>query len=371
MEIDKNIPGHFICPISFEVFTDPVLCSVDGQTYERSAIEDWIKIKKLSPFTKQPIQLNNLTPNRILLDIVNEWKTKSSCLSDKIDKISNSEKIRKNHLDEILNIQKTIDGIKFNCLIEDDDKDIIYIRLKQWINTYYIQNMKIQDGKKSFVTHDGSTTFTNKLYTNQNRLTLYCIAKNITPLNFVEFAKLSKFIKQDIKFQELIIKNLEYKYINNSTSNQYRLTYGSNMCMWFNMDHPYIQHWLDILQNLKVFILERAYKNHKITESSYLKKFNELGLSSNELLDIYLSKYDKKEKLIIDTVIMEYSSLIVSLPTYDLILYTNMKIFDDECFIVYPEILSRLDELQLKIEEHRQQILLLTLKEDLFKNLLN
>jgi hypothetical protein len=65
--------------------TDPVLAT-DGFTYERSAIEQWLRDHTTSPMTRQPMRANTLTPNRNLKDSIARWmagetkteKTKSS-----------------------------------------------------------------------------------------------------------------------------------------------------------------------------------------------------------------------------------------------------------------------------------------------------
>jgi hypothetical protein len=54
---------HFICPITQEVMTDPVIGS-DGITYERSAIEAWFAAgHATSPLTRQPMASRSLVPN--------------------------------------------------------------------------------------------------------------------------------------------------------------------------------------------------------------------------------------------------------------------------------------------------------------------
>eukprot|EP01117_Protostelium_nocturnum_P013709 TRINITY_DN5144_c0_g1_i2.p1 TRINITY_DN5144_c0_g1~~TRINITY_DN5144_c0_g1_i2.p1 ORF type:complete len:411 (+),score=88.91 TRINITY_DN5144_c0_g1_i2:43-1275(+) len=43
LEKDKEIPNPLLCPITQEIMNDPVMAS-DGHTYERSAIEEWIRV---------------------------------------------------------------------------------------------------------------------------------------------------------------------------------------------------------------------------------------------------------------------------------------------------------------------------------------
>jgi|TARA_R110000851_G_scaffold332317_1_gene508083 hypothetical protein len=61
--IEKAIDGKLTCPITYELFEDPVFCAGDGQTYERSAIEEWFKENRTSPLTKSPMQSTEIYPN--------------------------------------------------------------------------------------------------------------------------------------------------------------------------------------------------------------------------------------------------------------------------------------------------------------------
>lgn len=63
--LDKEtaFDSHLTCPITHELFVDPVFCAGDGQTYERSAIERWIKNKKTSPINNLPLNSTKIYPN--------------------------------------------------------------------------------------------------------------------------------------------------------------------------------------------------------------------------------------------------------------------------------------------------------------------
>jgi len=66
-------PDAFICPISFELMVDPVMCS-DGHTYERDAIEDWLSSHNTSPKTNEELQTSALFPNHNLRAAIEEWQ---------------------------------------------------------------------------------------------------------------------------------------------------------------------------------------------------------------------------------------------------------------------------------------------------------
>lgn len=56
------------CPITHNLLTelnDPVI-DIDGYTYERSAIESWLRDNGTSPITRKPMQISDLRPNRAL-----------------------------------------------------------------------------------------------------------------------------------------------------------------------------------------------------------------------------------------------------------------------------------------------------------------
>lgn len=67
------------CPITFEIMKDPVLAS-DGHTYEREAIERWIKEKKTSPVTRQPMTSATLTPNYSIKHLIAQFAEMDSNL---------------------------------------------------------------------------------------------------------------------------------------------------------------------------------------------------------------------------------------------------------------------------------------------------
>jgi len=52
---------------------DPVIAA-DGYTYERSAIEAWLRKKQSSPMTNAPLEHLNLIPNHSLRSTIMESK---------------------------------------------------------------------------------------------------------------------------------------------------------------------------------------------------------------------------------------------------------------------------------------------------------
>ncbi|KAL5723951.1 non-specific serine/threonine protein kinase [Ranunculus cassubicifolius] len=66
-------PNHFICPLLQKVMEDPCVAA-DGYTYDRKAIEGWLKKKLTSPKTSLPFANDYLIPNHSLLLAIREWE---------------------------------------------------------------------------------------------------------------------------------------------------------------------------------------------------------------------------------------------------------------------------------------------------------
>ena len=63
-------PESYLCPITHKLFRDPVI-TVSGVSYEKEAIEEWIKTSGSDPFSREPI--TGLIPNRALQSSVEEF----------------------------------------------------------------------------------------------------------------------------------------------------------------------------------------------------------------------------------------------------------------------------------------------------------
>ncbi|XP_065875187.1 U-box domain-containing protein 26-like [Euphorbia lathyris] len=72
-EGEMSIPHLFICPISLDLFKDPVtLCT--GQTYDRSSIQKWISSGNFTcPVTMLKLHDLTMVPNHTLHHLINQW----------------------------------------------------------------------------------------------------------------------------------------------------------------------------------------------------------------------------------------------------------------------------------------------------------
>jgi hypothetical protein len=71
---EQALPAFF-CPVSCMIMHDPV-CTADGQTYERSSIEEWLRLNNTSPLTGALLSHKGLSPNIALRQAIEEWEEK-------------------------------------------------------------------------------------------------------------------------------------------------------------------------------------------------------------------------------------------------------------------------------------------------------
>jgi hypothetical protein len=69
---DSEIPEGFLCPITNDVMQNPVI-DHEGNTYEETAIKEWLFRRNESPVTRSPLSLQQLTPNRALKDVIEKF----------------------------------------------------------------------------------------------------------------------------------------------------------------------------------------------------------------------------------------------------------------------------------------------------------
>ncbi|PKI55113.1 hypothetical protein CRG98_024404 [Punica granatum] len=67
------IPHEFLCPITLEIMTDPVIVA-SGQTYERESIQKWLDSNhRTCPKTRQTLAHLSLAPNYALKNLITQW----------------------------------------------------------------------------------------------------------------------------------------------------------------------------------------------------------------------------------------------------------------------------------------------------------
>jgi hypothetical protein len=82
------LPDEFLCPITHELMTDPVI-TADGQSYERNAINQWFQRGALtSPATGAVLPSNILTPNHALRNAINKFNEHLPFLQNHLTEIT-------------------------------------------------------------------------------------------------------------------------------------------------------------------------------------------------------------------------------------------------------------------------------------------
>ena len=71
---ESHCPPSFICPITYGVMRDPVMCA-DGHSYEREAIALWLLTHDTSPATNARLRKKTLAPNHALRNAIGEWSS--------------------------------------------------------------------------------------------------------------------------------------------------------------------------------------------------------------------------------------------------------------------------------------------------------
>lgn len=70
--MSADIPSEFLCPITYDIMTDPVTGS-DGHTYQRHAIEQWLQTHNTSPLSNSRLTMSDLKPNYALRSAIERW----------------------------------------------------------------------------------------------------------------------------------------------------------------------------------------------------------------------------------------------------------------------------------------------------------
>jgi hypothetical protein len=72
----RPLPDSFYCPITFNLIQKPVI-DPEGNSYERAAIEHWIRANNNSPMTRTALSIDQLYDNNAITDLMNEERERS------------------------------------------------------------------------------------------------------------------------------------------------------------------------------------------------------------------------------------------------------------------------------------------------------
>jgi hypothetical protein len=72
----RPLPDSFYCPITCDLMADPTI-EPEGNSYEREAIESWIRVNSMSPLTRNPLTVCSLRPNNALYELIQDEKRRT------------------------------------------------------------------------------------------------------------------------------------------------------------------------------------------------------------------------------------------------------------------------------------------------------
>jgi WD40 repeat protein len=123
MSDDENkIPDDFLCPITLEIMTDPVVAA-DGQTYERKSITNWLSRKKgRSPLDGSDLSHDLLTDNIFARKVIKEFQSRlpeQRNVRSKLEKcIRQKDEMIKSLLEKINNLNKNQTNTNTNVILD-------------------------------------------------------------------------------------------------------------------------------------------------------------------------------------------------------------------------------------------------------------
>ncbi|EOY15258.1 hypothetical protein QUC31_000447 [Theobroma cacao] len=95
------IPPEFLCPITLELMSDPVVVA-SGQTFERESIQKWFDSNhRTCPKTRQTLDHLSLAPNYALKNLITEWCEKNNFKVPKKEDLASSEGSSAEHIEKI------------------------------------------------------------------------------------------------------------------------------------------------------------------------------------------------------------------------------------------------------------------------------
>ncbi|CAG9322210.1 unnamed protein product [Blepharisma stoltei] len=119
-------PRYLICPISHELMEDPVF-TADGHTYERSAIDNWLRLHNTSPVTGLALAGKSLRPNYALRLAVQQYKEIVEAIQGKPYPKLTSDPCR--------DLYRTAYGHQFNDPFESPSQDDLRMMTLKAVNT--------------------------------------------------------------------------------------------------------------------------------------------------------------------------------------------------------------------------------------------
>lgn len=134
------------CPLSLAQLRKPMLAP-DGQTYERSFINTWLRINPVSPVSREPMRRDQLIRNRPVESIASALSLLQKCLRSELDEeseVSSGEEEGEEAVvseDEEASVQPVLVGPELLNAIENQEADLALELLGEEIDDVVLQGV--------------------------------------------------------------------------------------------------------------------------------------------------------------------------------------------------------------------------------------
>ena len=125
MYTNEAPPEHFICPLTMEVMSFPLIHIASGHSFERQAINCWMFVerKQTCPLTRQPISPSDFVENKKLKFEIQQWKKEYNVAEDDREEEEDDEE------DDDVLIQKAKESLEKIRVLSKNKLDCKYEEL--------------------------------------------------------------------------------------------------------------------------------------------------------------------------------------------------------------------------------------------------
>lgn len=262
------IENYLMCPISYDIMTDPVI-DREGNTYDKKHILRWLDEKKpsISPKTKNPLKEEWLVPNRILKNIIEDYKSnKKTNFSDGVNLI-------------IENMRQKIEELTEDNKKMAVDLDDAFYRNKKMLEKIDDLSLLIE---QQYMTIKSLSSPTNL------NIIPYTIIVNLSEPKYLYFFSLDKKLtvieKQELKnsIEKFVLESFQ-KYVDVS---KLYLNYGSRTNLTFTYDDKFESYvFFDMNTN-------QPFEKYGSNFICYLSGFNEVTIARIPKLNLLKLDYN-------------------------------------------------------------------------------
>ena len=143
-DLDVDAPPEYTCPITMSIMKNPVIMP-DGQTYEKEAIEQALKVNPISPLTREPMDMSQARVNYALKAVIDKYVQERLQELKKKPQADESTSTTKPNADIPIQQVTTIELDSFTAQYSQDDSMLISITPKPFNGRYPISIIAIID----------------------------------------------------------------------------------------------------------------------------------------------------------------------------------------------------------------------------------